>query len=195
MFGDSLDGSGLPVGVTPNEPVALQALLQKQFKDSGITVQNNATGGLASSLMNELDGMDGGGPPTPQRLAESPASIVIEEHAVNDALGGETLSDYQGYLAQWILDARAAGKTPILEEPGPVCDGQHPLLPQYVAAIDAAAQQYGVVLIQQYNYISSIQGWQSHMANCFYPDAYLDGLRAAQEQLVIAPIISASFAQ
>lgn len=181
--------------VTPNEPQTLQTLLQSQFNDTGITVANHATSGTSSSLQNELSGMDGGGPPTPQRLAQSSATIVIEGHILNDFYDGETVNDYAGYLGQWIQDARAAGKTPVLEEPGPVCDGNHPQLVQYVAAMDAAAKQYGVALIKQYAYISSIPGWCGHMAQGFYPDAYIAQLKAKQEQAVIAPLVQAAIGE
>lgn len=184
-----MDAMGMISLVTPNEPQGLQSLLQTQFNDTGITVNNHATGGTSSSLMNELDGMDGNGAPFAQRIGSSDAAIVLDNHAVNDALGGETLPDYQGYLAQWIADVRGVNKIPVLEEPGPVCDGNHPQLPQYVAAMDAAAQQYSVALVQQYAYISSIAGWCTHMAQGFYPDAYIDSLKAAQEQAVIAPLV------
>ncbi|SEI42846.1 GDSL-like Lipase/Acylhydrolase family protein [Paraburkholderia diazotrophica] len=191
MFGSTVDSMGMPVSVTPNEPQALQSLLQKQFRDSGITVQNAATGGRASSLMNELDGMDGGGPPLPQRLAETSASIIIEEHSVNDAYAGETVSDYTGYLEQWVQAIQASGKIAVLEEPSPLCDSDHPQLPQYVAAMDAIAAKYNVPIIKQYDYIKSITGWQSHMTQCLYPDAYLDDLKAKQEQALVAALVKA----
>jgi hypothetical protein len=193
VFGDDamagVDGTEWWTRISPDEADALQMLLQNEFNDTGITLGNNARGGVASSLMNMLDGMDGSGAPFTAMLAEIPAPIVIDNHAANDALGGETLSDYSGYLAQFIADVRAAGKTPVLEEPGPVCDGNHPQLSLYVQAMDAAAAQYGVAIIQQYAYISSIGGWCGHMADGFYPDAYIDGLKAKQEQVIIGPLV------
>jgi hypothetical protein len=135
VFGDdAMAGVGGPewwTRISPDEADALQMLLQNEFNDTGITLGNNARGGTASSLMNMLDGMDGSGAPFTAILAEIPAPIVIDNHAVNDALGGETLSDYSGYLEQFIEDVRAAGKIPVLEEPGPVCDGNHPQLGAY----------------------------------------------------------------
>ncbi len=195
MFGDdqmagiAIGQYGMPTLVTPNEPAQLQALLQKQFNDTGITVQNISSGGTSSSLQNELDGMDGLGDGQPQRMLASGASIVIEEHAVNDALGGETVAEYSAYLGQWIQDAQAAGLQPVLEEPGPVCDGSHPQLPAYVAAMDAVAATYNVPLIQQYTIILAIDGWQTHMIGCTVPDSYLDSVRAAQEQAIISAFV------
>jgi hypothetical protein len=192
MEGVTIDSMGMVSMVTPNESQGLQSLLQTQFNDTGITVNNHATGGTSSSLENEMLGMDGNGAPFAQRIGLSPASIVIDNHAVNDALGGETLAEYQGYLVQWIESVRAVGKTPVLEEPNPVCDGQHPQLAAYVQAMDDAAAEYGVPLISQYNMILSTPDWQSHMIGCFYPDAYIDSLKAAQEYAVIGPLVKST---
>jgi hypothetical protein len=189
MSGIAISSFGLPSLVTPDEPQALQSALQVEFNDTGIKVESFATGGTASSLQNMLAGVDGGGDPFVQRVTEHPGVIVIDNHGVNDALGGETLQDYTTDLAAYINDARAAGKTPVLEEPGPVCDGNHPQLSSYVAAMDSVALSYNVPLIQQYNVIQNIAGWQSHMAGCFYPDAFLDGIKAQQEQAVIGPLV------
>jgi hypothetical protein len=175
--------------VTPSEPQSLQALLQSQFNDTGIMVGSHATGGTSSSLQNEMLGMDGNGAPFADRIKTSAASIVIESHTLNDALGGETVNDYRQYLAAWVVAVRAAGKVPVLEESGPVCDSDHPQLAAYVQAMDDAAAQFKAPLIQQYAYISSVTGWCNHMASGFYPDAYIAQLKAKQEQAVIAPLV------
>ena len=190
--GVAFNSMGMPTIVSNNEAQALQALLQKSFNDFGIQVIDASTGGTSSSLQNELDGMDGLGDGQPRRMQASGAAIVIEEHGINDALGGETVAEYSAYLGQWIQDAQSAGLRPVLEEPGPVCDGNHPQLPAYVAAMDAAAAQYNVPLIKQYDWISSMPGWQSHMLGCLVPDSYLDGLKAKAEQAVVGPMVKAS---
>lgn len=189
MQGDAINAYGMVSMVTPNEPIALQNLLQQQFNDAGVSVLDASTGGTASSLQNELDGMDGGGQAQPARMAASSAKIAIEQHTLNDNLGGETLAEYTAYLGQWIRDAQASGITPVLEEASPVCDGNHPQLASYVAAMDSVAKQYGVPVIAQYTYIESIPDWRAHMLNCEIPDAYLDALKATQEQMIIAPLV------
>ena len=181
---------GMPQPITPNAPTALQALLQKQFADTGIQIADDATGGRASSLMNLLDGMDGGGAPFAQRLTSNPASIVVISYGLNDQYGGETASDFAGYLTQAIQTAQSAGRTVVLEEPSPTCDSDHPHLADYSAAIDATGKTLGVPVIQQYAFIESVQGWQTHMdGSCTVPDAYLDSLKAQQELAVIAPLV------
>jgi hypothetical protein len=189
MAGFALNQYGFPSVVSPNEPAALQSLLQQRFNDTGITVTNRATGGTSSSLYNELRGMDGNGDPFAGRIKLSAASIVIESHTINDALGGETVADYRQYLADWVVAVRAAGKTPVLEESGPVCDSDHPQLAAYVQAMDDAAVAYDVPIIKQYAYISALPDWQSHMASCLVPDAYLDNIKAQREADVIGTLV------
>jgi hypothetical protein len=191
MAGFAMNQYGFPSVVSPNEPAALQALLRQQFNDTGITVSSHATGGTSSSLYNELRGMDGNGDPFANRIKLSAASIVIESHTINDALGGETVADYRQYLADWVVAVRAAGKTPVLEESGPVCDSDHPQLAAYVQAMDDAAAAYDVPIIKQYSYIEGIAGWQSHMTGCLYPDATLLAAKAQQELVVIALMVKA----
>lgn len=191
MEGDGANSSNILSMVTPSEPQALQTLLQHQFNDTGIAVLNDATGGTSSSLQNELDGMDGLGAAQPARMETSGAQIVIEQHMLNDALGGETVAEYAAYLGQWVQDARASGIQPVLEEDSPVCDGNHPQLPSYVAAMDSIAAQYSVPIIHQYAYVESLPNWQAHMIGCTVPDAYLATLKAAQEEAVIGPLVRA----
>lgn len=189
MMGVSIDTHGAATYVSPDEAQVLQSLLRKDFNDPDITVVNESTGGRSSSLMNELDGMDGGGAAEPQRMAQSGASIVIQAHAINDQYGGESVDDYAAYLAQWIQDAQTAGLTPVVEEPGPVCDGDHPWLGKYVTAMEIAANRYHVPTIGQYNATLSFDNWQAHMLKCITPDAALASTRAVQDEAVIAPII------
>jgi hypothetical protein len=195
MAGFALNQYGFPSVVSPNEPAALQSLLQQRFNDTGITVTNRATGGTSSSLYNELRGMDGNGDPFADRIKLSAASIVIESHTINDALGGETVADYRQYLADWVVAVRAAGKTPVLEESGPVCDSDHPQLAAYGQAMDDAAVAYDVPIIKQYSYIQGIAGWQSHMTGCLYPDATLLAAKAQQELGVIAPLVKSALGE
>lgn len=178
--------------ITPqSEPADLQAALQKQFRDLGISVSNVSSGGTSSSLQNEMDGMDGLGAPLPKRLATSTASIEIEQHGAEDMLGGESVSDYQGYLAQWLQAVQAAGKIGVLEEPGPQCGNVNPQLPAYVAAMDAFAKANNVPLIAQYQPILALSNWQAHMdSSCQLPDAALNQFKAQQELTVIAPLVS-----
>lgn len=172
-----------------NETDQSQAMLRAMLNDDAIIIANHATGGTSSSLKNEMLGLDGNGAPFAERIKTSAASIVIDNHAINDALGGETLADYRQYLAQWAAAVRAVGKTPILEEPGPVCDGDHPQLAAYVQAMNDAAAQFNVVIIRQYDATLALPNWQSRMSACFYPDDAILALKAQRQTAVLAPLI------
>jgi hypothetical protein len=183
--------NGMPQTVAPNEPTALQALLRQRFNDTGIRVANESTGGRASNLANELDGMDGGGAAEPQRMQQSGATIIIQAHAINDGYGGETPAQYAAYIGQWIQDAQSAGLTPVLEQPSPTCDDDHPHLADYAAAMEAVATTYHVPVIKQYAFVRRLDGWKAHMVGgCLIPNAALDAAKAQQEAEIIAPIIA-----
>lgn len=176
--------------------VSLQDALQKQFNDTGIKVANHATGGRAASIGNLLDGMDGGGPAFSQRLAATQSSIVVISYGLNEQYGGETASDFSGYLAQAIQTVRDVGRRPVLETPSPTCDSDHPFTADYAAAIKAAGVTYNVPVVDNFAAISALSGWSSHMdATCTLPDEALQQFMATQELVVIAPLVKAQMGE
>ena len=170
-----------------SEPADTQTILQAQYP--GVAITNHATGGTSSSLMNEMNGVDGNGAPFAQRILLSKADIVLDNHVMNDALDGETVDDYRGYLVQWVQAVRSAGKIAVLEEPNPVCDGNHPQLPDYIAAMDDVAAQMSVPIVTQYQYVQTIPNWQSHLSGCFYPDESIYALKAQRQAAGLAPLV------
>lgn len=187
MLGITSSNYGFAVITQQSEPNDTQTLLRAQFGD-GITVINHAEGGTASTLLNLMAGVDGGGPPFAQRMAVSKADIVLMNHAINDDLS-QSLGPYADALVAWVQDVRAAGKIPVLEEPNPVCDGNHPYLQNYVSVMDGIAQQYDVPLVKQFGYIQTLPNWQTHLSACLYPDEWLLSVKAQQQAAVLAPIV------
>jgi hypothetical protein len=171
-----------------NEPADAQAILRDQLSDSAITVDNLAEGGTASTVVNMIAGVDGGGPPFAQRMATSKAQIVLDGHGVEDDRN-QSLGPYADALVAFIQDVRAAGKIPVLEEPGPVCDDQHPNLANYVSVMDGVARQYDVAIVQQYNALLEIPNLCSHYSYGIYPDDYVLQQRAQREAAVLTPIV------
>lgn len=176
-----------------SEPMATQALLRAQFGD-GITIANKASGGTASSLVNMMRGVDGGGPPFSERIKASKADIVLMNHAINDNLM-QSLAPYSDGMIAWIQAVRDAGKIPVLEEPNPVCDGNHPWLENYVGVMASIADAYKVPLVKQYSYVQGLPNWQSHMNACFYPDEWLLQIKAERQAAVLAPIVKAAIGE
>jgi hypothetical protein len=171
-----------------NEPADTQAMLQDQLSDPAITVDNRAEGGTASTVVNMIAGVDGGGAPFAQRMATSKAQIVLDGHGVEDDLG-QSLAPYADALVAFVQDVRAAGKVPVLEEPGPVCDDNHPNLQTFASTMDAVATQYDVPLVRQYNELLAIPNYCSHLTAGMYPDDYILAQRAQREAAVLQPIV------
>lgn len=170
------------------EPVVAQTLLRAQFGD-GITIVNRASGGTASTLVNMMAGVDGGGPPFAERVKASKADIVLMNHAINDNRD-QSLAPYTDAMIAWIKAVRDAGKIPVLEEPNPVCDGNHPYLQNYVATMASIAEDYKVPLVKQYDYIQGLPNWQSHFSGCLYPDAFILAIKGQRQAEVLGLIVA-----
>lgn len=180
---------GAPNGVTPNSaPAVLQNLLQAKY-GSGVTVENR--GVHSAAAFHSLQGI---APyystPFANRIGQDAAQIVIENYAINDSRL-RTTDQYGADLTAWINAVKAAGKTPVLEEPHPVCDPNTQNLDGYVAMIRVVAQQTGVTLIPQYDYIKSLPNWQSMLGDCLHPNDALYAIKAQREADVLGPIVAA----
>jgi len=190
MMGITSNSNGMVTITQQTEPAGAQTLLRAQFGDD-VTIINNAEGGTASSLVNMMNGVDGGGAPFAQRILASPANVVLTNHAINDDLV-QSLGPYTDALIAWVLAVRKAGKIAVIEEPSPVCDGNHPYLENYVSVMDNVAAQYNVPLVKQYDYIQSLPNWQSHLSGCLYPDEWLLNVKAQRQAAVLAPLVKAA---
>jgi hypothetical protein len=170
-----------------SEPADTQTILQAQF-GSTVTVDNKAEGGTASTLVNMMNGVDGGGPPFAQRILSSKAQIVLDAHAVNDDLS-QSLGPYSDALVAWVQAVRAAGKVAVLEEPGPVCDDSRPYLANYVSVMDNIAAQYSVPIVKQYDYLQTIPNLCSHYTAGIYPDNAIYAIKAQRQAAILAPLV------
>ncbi|CBJ38349.1 exported protein of unknown function [Ralstonia solanacearum CMR15] len=137
-----------------------------------ITVSNQAVNGRrAVDLVNGTDGLH---LPWVQTAANSHARVVLFNYAINDATGQfpVTADDYRASLTFLITEARKDGKTPVLEEPNPICSSTaaSATLDNFVAVMRDVAAAQGVPLIQQYDVIKSIPGWQAkYGSDCIHP--------------------------
>jgi hypothetical protein len=170
-----------------SEPANTQSILQAQFR-STVTVDNRAEGGTASTLLNMMNGVDGGGPPFAQRVLSSKAQIVLDAHAVNDDLA-QSLGPYADALIAFVQATRAAGKIAVLEEPGPVCDDSRPHLENYVSVMDSVAEQYNVPLVKQFDYLQSIPNLCAHYTAGIFPDNAIYAIKAQRQAAVLAPLV------
>ncbi|MGA4125477.1 SGNH/GDSL hydrolase family protein [Ralstonia nicotianae] len=137
-----------------------------------ITVSNEAVNGRRA--IDLVNGTDGKHLPWAQTAANSRASIVIFNYAINDATGQFPVSssDYRATLIFLITEAKKYGKVPVLEEPNPICSSAtaSAKLDSFVAVMRDVATAQGVSLIQQYDIIKSIPDWQTkYGADCIHP--------------------------
>lgn len=184
--GQSLSAGSQPPYVD-NAPGELQLLLQGKYWTTAATVWNDGVPG--ATLHDELNGL------APyytkslqQRLAADPSQIVIENFGINDASRTDPAT-FKSDLNAWIDAVRAAGKTPVLEEPNPICTDDATKLQPLVVIVDQVAIAKGVPLVQQYAYISGMDGWQSMLVDCVHPEAALYKLKAEREYAIVQPIV------
>jgi hypothetical protein len=170
-----------------SEPADTQSILQAKF-GSTVTIDNRAEGGTASTLLNMMNGVDGGGPPFAQRVLSSKAQIVLDAHAVNDDLS-QSLGPYSDALVAWVQAVRAAGKVAVLEEPGPVCDDSRPYLANYVGVMDSIAASYNVPIVKQYEYLLTIPNLCSHYTAGIFPDNAIYQIKAQRQAAILAPLV------
>jgi hypothetical protein len=176
-----------------SEPADTQTILQAQFGGT-VTIDNRAEGGTASTLVNMMNGVDGGGPPFAERVKSSKAQIVLDAHAVNDDLS-QSLGPYTDALIAWVQAVRAAGKVAVLEEPGPVCDDSRPYLANYVSVMDSVAAQYNIPIVKQYEYLLTIPNLCAHYTAGIYPDNAIYQIKAQRQAQVLAPLVKAALGE
>lgn len=170
-----------------NSVAVLQEELQAKL-GSTVAVQNNGSSGAKA-----IDSLNGTPPyytqPFATRLAANNAAhIVLSNYAVNDSMG-RTFEQYAADLTNWIAVVRATGKTPVLEEPNPVCDPRMPNVGAYVTVMRNVADQQGVTLIEQYDFIASLPNWQSMLIDCIHPSDALYKIKAHREAAVLMPLV------
>ncbi|WP_322055186.1 SGNH/GDSL hydrolase family protein [Paraburkholderia bannensis] len=191
MEGDSLIwgytgmSNGVPVQSPNNPPRVVQATLQNSL-GSTVTTQNNAVSG--TTVSNSLKGQGYPGL-FAARLASNDAQIVLSNYATNDSVN-TSVESYTADMEQWVRDVKAAGKTPVLEEPNPSCAAKHATLWQYRDAMVTIAKREGVLLIKQYDYILSMPNWQSMLRpDCTHPTDALYLIKAQRTAQQLLPLV------
>jgi lysophospholipase L1-like esterase len=167
-------------------PAIMQADLTQSIGGQ-ITVINNGIGGTTAP--ESVNGLSPFPAPLATRLASIRPNIVIVNYGINDA-GRESTDDYQQALIGIVAAIRGAGAVPVLEEPNPVCRGPGSLLDSYVNVMRTVAQQYGVLLIQQYDYIKSLPNWQSMLPDCVHPTQALYKIKGDREAQQIQSLVT-----
>jgi len=180
-----------------NAERTLEISLRREFGDV-VTVVNYGVGGTEAAEL-----LRGGGAGSPaswaERMARSPASIVLLNYGLNDAYYAqvqsakapqETAEQYAQILAQLAFIARKAGKTVVLEEPNPTCNRiREAALPSYIDALRAMARRESIPLVSQYDFIRSLPAWTSLLGDCLHPNEALYNIKGRRTAEVLSPIV------
>lgn len=191
MWGDT-HINGVSMQANPTAPQALQSTLQSMLGPRyQVTVIND--GVRRANACWRIDGLGVYSKKLADDLVRSPAQVVIENFGINDsnaAVAPETPDQYLACLGAFIDIVRAAGKTPVLEEPNPV-DGVSyaEALTDYVEMIHVAAKSKGVTVIEQYGYIKSMPNWPALLSDGVHPSQALYYLKAQREADYLAPML------
>ena len=128
---------------------ALPARLQYAVKNEGVN------GSTACSL---LMGTDGVHQPWRIQMAQSKATYVILNHAINDQWK-HSVEEYRNCLWSLARITRQSGKHVIFETPNPTRDSGNDGLDTYVSTMRAVALREQVPVIDQYRYLTDyLQG-------------------------------------
>jgi len=146
-------------------------------------VRNEGVNG--STACGLLNGSDGKHPAWSTQMANSSASTIIMNFAINDEWQ-EDLSTYQSCLTQLARQAKSAGKKVVFETPNPTRDSGAWGLDVYVNAMKSVAAQEQLPLIDQYQYLTAYLNGQSPLTIC------PDGLHPTAEVYVMKGKYAAS---
>lgn len=126
-------------------------------------VRNEGVNG--STACKLLNGADTRHPAWSQQMANSAASIVIMNFAINDEWQDD-LTTYKSCLTQLARQAKSYGKKVIFETPNPTRDSGPYGLDVYVNAMKSVAVQERLPVIDQYQYLTNYLNGQSPLSIC-----------------------------
>lgn len=133
-------------------PAVFASALPQYGLPTTYSVRNEGVSGTTACQL--LNGTDGKHPAWDTQLANTSASIVIVNFAINDEWK-YSLSTYQGCLTSLAQKAKAKGKRIIFETPNPTRDSAPNALDVWVSAMRTIAAQQGASVIDQYAYLKS----------------------------------------
>lgn len=196
--GDTCDGA--PNQTCDNPAALMQTDFDILFGKGVVQVVNRAEPG--STLEDDLNGT---GPYTAGTLASelstSNADIVLTNAELNDATYATPIGQYQANLEQWVAIVRAAGKTPVIEEPNPTCmtgygsigaNGARTTDQPYIDAQHAASLAVNVTVLPVTDAFLAQTGWQALLqADCEHPADTGYEFKEGQYMKNLYPIVAA----
>lgn len=198
-FGDSTvfgaDPDNLSRQVPLTAPLAMEQSLEKKY-GSFIVVSNEGVSGTKADHY-----LSGNQNLWQNVMRRSASSFVIVNWGINDAWfdPGVSIEVYKNELMDLFLAAKSTGKTLVFETPNPISESKKPFgdntkaerLKVLVDAMRLVSKEYGTPLIDQYQYVKSIDGWENLIPDGVHPSAELYKLKGEYAATVMAPVIDA----
>lgn len=167
----------------------LYVLLNNRFGYHAEIINKGVSQTCAATLLNG----DATTPKWADRVKESKADIVTFNYGMNDAWACQRNPDQFLSDVQQLLDITlAAGKQPVLIEPNPSTIPMKSILPTYIGALNLAAEQRKVPIIQHFRIWNQIPNWEGMLSDGIHPNAQGYQLKGTVEyQVLEAMIVSA----
>lgn len=188
-YGDSTtagvtSSGGRNIIIKDNEISYLQQMLQQKYGPVVRIENHGSPGALLTELTQSSLSWE-------QRMAQSDASIILINYAINDAriysaknrpAGAESPEDFNRILTGLIKTAKAHHKQVVLQQPNPLCGrAERWNLWPYVYQLNQVAQQQQVPIVRQYQLIKQQGDWRSEMSpDCIHPTSTLYKKKAEQ---------------
>nr|WP_244201440.1 SGNH/GDSL hydrolase family protein [Paraburkholderia rhynchosiae] len=176
-----------------NAVAYLQDELQTRHGER-VRVANYGVGGTMATQLRDGTGNRRAGPtaglPWRERLAASPAQIVLINYGINEVMQNQTPEQFYAAQTTLVKTARALGKEPVLETSNPMPDNRlNARLASMVAMTRRVAAEQQVSLVDQFAYISSLPDWKTLMSDGAHPKPGLYRLKAEQDFQVVEPLV------
>ncbi|NML31238.1 SGNH/GDSL hydrolase family protein [Paraburkholderia antibiotica] len=171
----------------------LQEALQTH-DGSRVQVVNYGVGGTMATQLRDGTGNRRAGStaglPWRERLAASPAQIVLINYGINEVMQNQTPEQFYAAETTLVQTARALGKQPVLQTSNPMPDNRlNARLATMVAMTRRVAAEQQVPLVDQYAYVSGLPDWKTLMSDGAHPKPALYRLKAVQDYRVVEPLV------
>ncbi len=181
-------------GPQPQNAVAyLQDDLQMHHGER-VHVTNFGVGGTMATQLRDGTGNRRAGPtaglPWRERLAASPAQIVLINYGINEVMQNQTPDQFYAAETELVKTARALGKQAVLQTSNPMPDNRlNARLAAMVAMTRRVAAEQQVPLVDQFAYVSGLPDWKTLMSDGAHPKPGLYRLKAEQDYQVVEPLV------
>ncbi len=149
-----------------------------------------ATGVVAQSISARLGSLT------------TPADLVLSNFEINDQyVLAESPQTYASWEQQWVQTVKAAGATPVLQEPNPICEPGFniPVTDEFVAQTRQLASTQGITLLPTYDAFKLYPLWNLTTglmsSDCVHPNETGYAFKEAHYFPVLLPVVRKLLAQ